>query len=220
MKEIRRVLIWGGWLRVSHWSVALSTLVLIVTGWLIGYSPMQAGSALEYHYLAVSVLVFGIVLRIAIFFRGSDHERLPALFPQPSEFRAIRQTLLAYLTLGKQPLPHWYAHNPLWKIIYIMWYLALLLLIASGAIMPDTPVVAGFYLPSVHEFWATIVVWLAGLHLLALIAHDYFAKTTDISAMINGYRLFEVEGQSVSDQKGTPVAVQPLESLINKDKKQ
>ena len=219
MKEIRRVLIWSGWLRASHWAVALSTLVLIFTGLLISYSPMQAEPALEYHYLAVSVLVFGIALRIAIFFRGAEHERLPALFPQPSELKAIKQTLLAYLTLGKQPLPHWYAHNPFWKIIYVIWYLALLLLIASGSIMPDTPVVAGFYLPSVHAFWATVIMWLAGLHLLALIAHDYYAKTTDISAMINGYRLFEVDGQSASNQKGMPVVVKPLDSLINKDEK-
>jgi len=113
MTEIRRVLIWGGWLRVSHWSTALSTLVLLFSGWLIGHSPMQAEVALEYHYLAVSVLIFGLALRIALFIKGKEQERLSALFPQLSEITAIKKMLIFYLSMGKQPPPHWYAHNPL-----------------------------------------------------------------------------------------------------------
>jgi len=218
MTEIRRVLIWSGWLRVSHWSIALSTLVLLFSGWLIGNSPMQADIALEYHYLAVSVLVFGLVLRMAIFFKGKNHERLGALFPEASELRVIRQTLVFYLSLGRQPMPNWYAHNPLWKIIYVFWYLALLLLLGSGALMADDAVVLGFYLPSVHGFWAAIVFWFTILHLISLFAHDYYAKSTDMSAMINGYRLFEVESQAKGDLKGTPVVLQSMESLMKGDK--
>ncbi|MCW8964520.1 MAG: cytochrome b/b6 domain-containing protein [Gammaproteobacteria bacterium] len=218
MTEIRRVLIWSGWLRVSHWSVALSTLVLLLSGWLIGNSPMQAEIALEYHYLAVSVLVFGLVLRIAIFLRGKDHERLGALFPEASELRAIRQTLVFYLSLGRQPMPHWYAHNPLWKMIYVFWYVALLLLLGSGVLMADDAVVLGFYLPSVHDFWAGMVFWFTILHLISLFAHDYYAKSTDMSAMINGYRLFEVESQAKDDLKGTPVVLQSMDSLMKGDK--
>jgi len=219
MTEIRRVLIWSGWLRASHWSIALSTLVLLFTGWLIAHSPMQAEIALEYHYLAVSVLIFGLVLRIAIFFKGKEHERLPALFPQLAEIKAIKQMLIFYLSLGKQPPPHWYAHNPLWKIIYVLWYVALLLLIVSGVWMTDKPVILGFYLPSVHSFWASIVLWFTCLHLLSLFVHDYYAKTADMSAMVNGYRLFEVETKAKEDLKGTPVVLQSMESLMNKGKK-
>jgi len=219
MAEIRRVLIWSGWLRVSHWSIAFSTLVLLVSGWLIAHSPMRALIALEYHYIAVSVLIFGLALRITLFFKGKNHERLAALFPDPTELKAIRQTLLFYLTLGKQPLPNWYAHNPLWKMVYVFWYVILLLSAASGALMEDTPVVLGFYLPSVHEFCATMVLWLTGLHLISLFEHDYYAKTTDVSAMINGYRLFEVEAKEKPDLQGSPVVMQSMESLLNKDKK-
>jgi len=216
MTEIRRVLIWSGWLRVSHWSVALSTLVLLSSGWLIGNSPLQAELALEYHYLAVSVLVFGLVLRVAIFFRGKDHERLGALFPGPSEIKAVWQMLVFYLSLGRQPLPNWYAHNPLWKMIYVFWYLALLLLLGSGVFMADNAIVLGFYLPSVHAFWASMVFWVTVLHMISLFAHDYYAKSTDISAMINGYRLFEVESQAKDGLQGTPVVLQSMESLLTR----
>jgi Ni/Fe-hydrogenase 1 B-type cytochrome subunit len=218
MSEIMRVLIWSGWLRLSHWALALSTLVLMVTGWLIANSPMIADVALEYHYMAVAVLIFGFILRILIFIRGQPHERLTALFPQASEIRSIKQTLLFYLSMAKQPLPHWYAHNPLWKILYVLFYIVLLLLLFSGAMMEEYAVVFGFYLPSVHAFWANIVSLFVLLHLIALFIHDYYAGTTDVSAMINGYRLFEVtkSGKPGSDLKTVPVVIESLDSLLGK----
>jgi Ni/Fe-hydrogenase 1 B-type cytochrome subunit len=219
MKEIRRVLIWSGWLRVSHWSIALSTMVLLVTGWLIEHSPMRALIALEYHYIAASILIFGLVVRMVIFFKGKNHERLAGLFPEANEIKAIKQMLVFYLSMVRQPIPHWYAHNPLWKIIYIFWYIALLLLVVSGSLMEDQPLVMGFYLPSVHGFWSGIVLWMTVLHLSSLFLHDYYAKTTDVSAMINGYRLFEIEVKEKEDLRGTPVVLQSMESLMKGDKK-
>jgi Ni/Fe-hydrogenase 1 B-type cytochrome subunit len=218
MSEIMRVLIWSGWLRLSHWALALSTLVLMTTGWLIAHSPMVADIALEYHYMAVAVLIFGLILRILIFFRGQPHERLSALFPEVSEIRSIKRTLLFYFSLARQPMPHWYAHNPLWKILYVLFYVVLLLLLFSGALMEEYPVVFGFYLPSVHAFWAKIVSLFVLLHLLTLFIHDYYANTTDVSAMINGYRLFEVtdSGKLGSGLKTVPVAMQPLDTLLGK----
>ena len=218
MTEIRRVLIWSGWLRLSHWSIALSTLVLMLTGWLIAHSPLVALQALEYHYMAVSVLIFGLLLRVLMFIRGQQHERLSALFPDASEIRPIKQTLLFYLSLAKQPLPDWYAHNPFWKLLYVLLYLVLAIILFSGVFMEKYPVVMGFYLPSVHEFWANIVFFFVSFHLVTLFAHDYFGKTTDISAMINGYRLFEVERSGTSDGrfKTVPVMVQPMDSLRGK----
>jgi len=217
MKEIRRVLIWSGWLRVSHWSIALSTLVLLVTGWLIEHSPMRELIALEYHYIAASVLIFGLAVRMVIFFKGKVHERLAALFPEASEINAIKQMLVFYLSMVRQPTPRWYAHNPLWKMIYVFWYIALLLLVMSGGLMEDRPLIMGFYLPSVHGFWSAVVLWMTALHLLTLFLHDYYAKTTDVSAMINGYRLFEAEVQEKEDS-GTPVVMQSMENLVNKEK--
>jgi len=85
--------------------------------------------------------------------------------------------------------------------------------------MSDYAVIAGFYMPSVHAFWANIVLWFTVLHILALFVHDYYAKSTDMSAMINGYRLFEVESQEKQDLKGTPVVLQSMDSLMKGGKK-
>lgn len=190
---IKRVLVWSGWLRISHASIGLAVLLLLFTGWLIAESPSLAESALDLHYLASSFLIFGLVVRIVLMFAGVEHERLPGLFPASSELYAMARTLRFYISLGKSPMPGWYAQNPLWKPVYLVIYLALIVLVITGAAMPDVSMMLGFYLPSVHTFWAQLLFWFTVLHIGSVVMHDYKNKTTDISAMVNGYRLFLVD---------------------------
>jgi len=194
---IKRVLVWSGWLRLSHACIGLAVLVLLFTGWLIAESPSLAESALELHYLVSSLLIFGIVVRIVLMFAGRQHERLPGLFPASSELNAMAKTLRFYISLGKSPMPGWYAHNSLWKPVYFVIYLALVVLVISGAVLPDVSLIMGFYVPSVHVFWARIMLWFSLLHIASVLLHDYRNQTTDISAMVNGYRLFLIK-----DNKG------------------
>jgi len=190
---IKRVLVWSGWLRISHASIGLAVLLLLFTGWLIAESPSLADSALDLHYLASSFLIFGLVVRIVLMFAGMEHERLPGLFPASSELYAIAKTFRFYISLGKSPMPGWYAQNPLWKPAYLVIYLALIVLVITGAAMPDVSLMLGFYLPSVHTFWAQLLFWFTVLHIGSVVMHDYRNKTTDISAMVNGYRLFLID---------------------------
>jgi len=194
---IKRVLVWSGWLRLSHACIGFAVLVLLFTGWLIAESPSLAESALELHYLVSSLLIFGIVVRIVLMFAGRQHERLPGLFPASSELNAMAKTLRFYISLGKSPMPGWYAHNSLWKPVYFVIYLALVVLVISGAVLPDVSLIMGFYVPSVHVFWARIMLWFSLLHIASVLLHDYRNQTTDISAMVNGYRLFLIK-----DNKG------------------
>ena len=69
---IKRVLVWSGWLRISHASIGLAVLLLLLTGWLIAESPSLAESALDLHYLASGFLVFGLVVRIVLMFAGME----------------------------------------------------------------------------------------------------------------------------------------------------
>ncbi len=190
---IKRVLVWSGWLRTSHACIGLAVLVLLFTGWLIAESPSLSGSALDLHYLASSFLIFGLVVRGLLMFTGREHERLPGLFPASSELYAMAETLRFYVSLGKSPMPGWYAQNPLWKPVYLVIYIALIVLAATGAVMPDVSLMLGFYLPSVHTFWAQLMFWFTVLHTASVVMHDYKNKTTDISAMVNGYRLFLID---------------------------
>ena len=202
-EQFRRIFVWGGWFRLAHWSIALSSLLLMISGWLLAESPSLAEGASEFHSIAASVLLFGLLLRSLLMFVGKPHERLTGLIVDATEFKTIVETFRFYLSLGKTALPHWYAQNPLWKTVYLFVYLVLYLQVISGVLMPDNDTLFGFYLPSVHAWWARVLVIYAGLHLAAVVLHDYRGKAADISAMINGYRLFQLGGnqaRSTADQ--------------------
>ena len=79
-EQIRRILVWSGWLRLSHLLVGLSTLVLLVSGWLIEAAPSLEADAVDLHYLAAGFLVFGLALRLVLMFTGSPVERLTTRF--------------------------------------------------------------------------------------------------------------------------------------------
>lgn len=193
---VKRVLVWSGWLRASHASIGFAVIVLLITGGLIARSPSLAGTALDIHYLASAVLAFGLIVRVALMFAGKEHERLSALFPASFELAAMAATLRCYASFFRAALPGWYAHNPLWKPLYLLMYLALVIMVITGMMMPETSILLGFYIPNVHAFWAQILLWLSALHIFSVIVHDYRKKTADISAMVNGYRLFLTDSNS------------------------
>ncbi len=208
-----RVLVWSGWLRLGHWAVGLATMVLLLTGWLIAESPSLAESALEVHYFAAGLLLFGLIVRIALMFIGKQHERLTALIPTASERKSIADTLRFYISFGRTPLPRWYAHNPLWKLFYLLSYLVLLAQLASGALMQNYPLVAGFYLPTLHAWWAQILLWFSVLHLAAVALHDGRGGSTDISAMLNGLRLFSIDQDKSKGVEEQPVQFVTLDEI-------
>lgn len=210
-------MIWGGWLRLSHACIALATLVLLLTGWLLAKSPSLAGLAQDVHYIASAFLVLGLVVRIVLMFAGKEHERVTSLFPAGSELAAMASTLRFYVSLGRTSLPGWYAQNPLWKPAYLVIYSAFIILAATGAAMSDVPLVLGFYLPSVHAFWAQVVLWFSVLHITSVCLHDYKNLTTDISAMVNGYRLFLIDKSQDAARVNESIQLVSPDSLNKRD---
>ena len=217
MTGVKRVLVWSGWLRTGHACLAVSVPVMLVTGLLIAQSPSLHGPALDWHYLGAALLVFGLVIRAVLLFAGREHERFSALVPSNAELPAMIGTLRCYLSFGRMPLPGWYAHNPLWKPLYLLMYLALVMLAATGAAMPDVSILLGFYVPNVHAFWAQLAFWLTLLHVASAILHDYRGRTADVSAMINGYRVFEVDGNRSSGPANSTHQVVSVDSIKKGD---
>jgi len=217
MSEIKRVLIWGGWLRASHACIAFSVPVMLVTGWLIADSPSLSDLALDLHYLGAAVLLSGLIARAVLLIAGRDNERFQALVPANKELSAIVATLRCYISFGRMALPAWYAHNPLWKSLYLLIYLALVMLLATGAAMPDVSIVLGFYVPDVHAFWAQVVLWLTVMHVASSILHDYRNQTADVSAMINGYRVFHVDGDRANVPENSLQQTVSIDSIRKKN---
>lgn len=208
-EQIRRVAVWSGRLRLAHWLMGIATLVLIATGWLIEASPSLAQGAVDVHYLAASALLVGLLLRAWLGFFGRGAERFEHLLLADGEVRAVRESLVFYLSLGKAPLPSWFAHNPLWKPLYLLWFLVLVLAALSGWLMPDLPLIGRIYLPTVHGWLANTTAMIVLLHVFSVVLQDLRGHAADTSAMINGDRYFTIDRDSLVKPEVPEVSIRP-----------
>lgn len=177
--------------------MAGSTLWLMATGWLVANAPSVAETASELHYIGAGLLVFGLGVRLFLGFFGQGAERFEHMLPKGSEVPAIRDSLVFYLSFGKTPLPNWFAHNPLWKLVYLFLFLLLGLSALTGWLMPDHAVVWRFYLPHVHATLATLIAVVVVAHLYCVVLQDLKGTAADNSAMINGHRYFNIEREGL-----------------------
>jgi len=206
-QQIRRIAVWSKWQRIAHWLLATSTLVLMGTGWLIANTPSVAESASGVHLYAASILIFALALRLALGFFGKGAERFVHLLPVESEWPGIRASLMFYLSFGKAPLPNWYAHNPLWKPLYLLLLLLLILAVASGWLMPDRPLLAGIYLPAMHGRLADLILITIVAHVYCVILQDWKGQAADSSAMLTGYRYFVVDRSAQQTVDVSPITI-------------
>lgn len=206
-EEIRRVAVWSGWLRFIHGALAAATLVLIATGWLVANSPALVEVAADIHFIAGSVLLAALLLRLFLGIAGKGSDRFEHMLPQPSDLAGMRASLLFFLSLGKTPLPSWYAHNPLWKPIYLILFVLLALSAVTGWIMPEIQLIGRFYLPKVHSWLSNAIIVVTVAHVFSVVLQDVKGKTADISAMLSGYRYFTIERDRSAQPRAEPVSV-------------
>lgn len=210
--EIRRQFVWSKTLRWCHWGMTLSVLVLIFTGWMISWVPEKAASLDDFHYVAAAVLIAVLAIRFWLLFFGRSSELLNSLRPNRHQLRQGWEVLRAYLTLGKIPLPKWYTHNPLWAPLYLLLFALLSVQIVSGLLLLNQITLLGdLSVRFVHVLGFQAVTLFTLLHVLASFFHEAKGNGSDISAMINGHRIFIIEPSQI-EQPGTAPVVS-LDSL-------
>lgn len=202
VSTIKRVLVWSGRLRLAHWLTALSTLVLLGTGWLLGVVPRAYGVLLDYHYLAGYVLIAGVLLRLYLLFFGQATETVGALIPRRQQLGAMLDMLRFYISFGRWRLPAWYAHNPLWQPLYLLLLIVLVAQILTGVFADVSFIVAGRGLPGWHALGSDVIAVACGLHIAAVFSHDLKGSGSDISAMVNGHRIFVINPLQAPPQDG------------------
>ncbi len=145
----------------------------------------------EWHFIVGQVIVFLLLARVVLFFQqGNSHYSRYKLVKK--DWPVIKATLKFYFSLGRSLLPAWFAINPVWRILYALFYIVLIVMLLSG-FAPENALLLGIYWPSVHQSLALVVnVWLV-LHVLAVFIHDWKSRVNRVSAMINGVVYFEVD---------------------------
>lgn len=191
---VQRVAVWSARLRWSHWLSAAAVLLLLPSGWLMARTSAGAQLWRDLHFVAGYVLLLALLLRawLLVFGRAAEHWR--DLVPRGPQRTAAWRTARFYLSLGRAPLPAWYAHNPLWAPVYVGWWLLLAVQLATG-FGPDAIAAMGLAPDYWHSLLSHAIAMLVAAHVAAVFVHDLKGGGADVSAMINGHRCFQVERQ-------------------------
>ncbi len=212
-QEIQRVKVWSGASRLAHAAMAVSVLCLLATGWILAGHIVQTGErTLAIHRIAGYGLAGALLLRFYLLFFGSGAEHWRDLIPRGPQWRAGRDVMMFYLTGGRSPLPAYYAHNPLWGPVYLGLFLVLTLQVISGFLLaaPNLALAMRDLLPWPQDLWlglhrvgdATVLAFTL-LHLAGVLLQDWKGTGCDISAMINGNRLFVIDRRRIGRSAGS-----------------
>lgn len=218
--QIQRRQVWSKTLRWCHWGMALAVLMLIFSGGLIAWVPERAEALDDIHFVAAAVLIAVLVFRIWLLFFGQGNDLLKNLQPNRHQLQQGWEVLRSYLTLGKIHLPKWYAHNPLWAPIYLMLFAVLLLQIISGLLLLNHVTLIGdLSLRQMHVIGFQIITVFTFLHILASFFHDAKGTGSDISAMVNGHRIFIIEpAKHKQPDTSAVISLDSLRKTINSNK--
>ncbi len=193
MKEaIQYVLVWSGWLRLSHWAIAAGVLFQMLSAFALSHQHIDYAFWFDWHQIIGQMVLLALGLRLLLLFQpGSSHWR--SLLPDRAKLAGMIQMLKFYLSLARAPLPNWYAHNPLWQPLYVIILFVLLGTCLTG--MADDS-----YAP-LHASLATVISVFTLFHVLSVFLHDWKGKGAMLSAMISGHRYFHTDN-SVQNSLG------------------
>jgi Ni/Fe-hydrogenase 1 B-type cytochrome subunit len=135
-----RVFVWELPVRVSHWFIFLSVVVLSVTGYYM-HNPFIAvrsqtayvmGTMRYIHLLTASVFISAFLLRIYWFFVGNEWSRWSAFVPIHREQWRGMGKMVSYYTFFRKNIAHYVGHNALAAITYMAMFLLMFIEILTG----------------------------------------------------------------------------------------
>ena len=167
------------------------------------------------------LMLIVIFLRIILLFTdGASNWR--SFFDYKSQLNAIVQMIKFYLSFARLPLPNWYAHNPLWKPIYLFMIIVLLGCVITGLLYNSHFTWLGYSSTELHGALATIITVLSVAHIITAFLHDWKGKGAFISAIINGHRYFHYPSNNIEGKAETVktpaihIAVDSIKNIKNK----
>jgi len=177
--------------------MAVAVFVLMFSGWLQTQAPQLGSWILDAHYYASALLIPAFLVRLYLLFFGSGSDLIASCSLDRHKLKQALAVLTSYLTLGKVPMPKWYAHNPLWGPLYLLLFLVIAMQIISGLLLMNHITLLGnVSIRTLHGFGFQFTLAFSLLHVLAVFVHDLKGTGSDVSAMISGQRVFVVEKQT------------------------
>jgi cytochrome b len=181
--EQNEVKVWDPFVRIFHWSLALTFTI----AWL-------SGDEFEVLHINAGYAVLGLVLlRIVWGFIGTRHARFRNFIYPPAEVKGfLRDTLM-------QRARRYLGHNPAGGAMIILMLLSLVITTATGiacygiedgagplAMLVGVPEAGGEMLEEVHEFFANLMIMLVVVHVIGVLIESQLHHESLIRAMLTG----------------------------------
>jgi Ni/Fe-hydrogenase 1 B-type cytochrome subunit len=212
--EHAQVYVWDLPVRVTHWLIALSIVVLAATGFYLGRpfivvsDPAGAhfvtGTIKVIHSYSAIVFTLSVLARLAWLFVGTPYARWDQFVPVAAPRRRdLVETLKFYLFFRRRP-PECAGHNPLAGATYVLVFFLYLVMIGSGTALYSAAARVGspmramrFVIPlfgglQTARFIHHIVMWL----LIGFVVHHIFSalltsaveRNGEIDSIFSGYK--------------------------------
>ncbi len=203
--KIERIFIWSARLRWTHAFMGISVLLLFFTAWLVNLDIALSEVARGYHYLLGIVFTASLIYRVYLLLFGTKSERVEDSMPVKNYTELAKSHLRFYFSLGKSRLPDWYAHNPFWGPIYLVFFAISTIMIITGFAIGKLYFGTSFSLSGIHSFGAVVILLFSVLHIAAAILHDVKAKSTGLSAILSGNKYFTIRPTEKQAPKEFPI---------------
>jgi Ni/Fe-hydrogenase 1 B-type cytochrome subunit len=178
-KEItlERLYVWELPVRLTHWVLFFSIIVLSATGYYIGNPYISVPGAAKDHFVmgtmrvvhlyAAIIFTLAVLVRIYWLFVGNVYARLMQFIPLSLDrLRSLWKTFLFYSFIRHSP-DDYPGHNALAAASYAMIFVLYLVMIATGLALYTAIVAAG----SPFQVFAFLVPLFDGLQMARLIHH-------------------------------------------------
>jgi len=214
--DLERVYVWQLPVRLTHWIIFFSILILSVTGYYIGHPFISVpGSAKDHfvmgmmravHLYTAIVFSLAVLVRIYWFFVGNRYARLLQFIPLTKERWANAwDSTLFMLFVRHRPAPY-AGHDTLAGAAYISFIGLYLLLMATGLAMytviaaSNSPFqVFGFLVPLlgglqiarlIHHVCMWIVLLIAVVHVYFVFLWSMVENAGEVDSIFSGYKFF------------------------------
>ncbi len=191
----QRVYVWDWSVRVFHWALVLLVLAMWWTAEQ-GYMEWHKRLGVGMVGLLAYRLIWGVI--------GSKPARLSSLLPRPGH-------LIGYLkTLKARKYRPSFGHSPLGGLAVIALLGLLLVQTATGLFAVDVNGLAsgwfghmvsfdlGRIMADIHETSFDLLVYMIGLHLLAIASYAVLLRANLVTPMITGYQTQNEAEQAVT----------------------
>jgi Ni/Fe-hydrogenase 1 B-type cytochrome subunit len=212
--NIVRVYVWEVPVRITHWLIAISIVVLSVTGFYIGRPyisvPGPAGQSFVMgwmkviHGYAAYTFIVAVLVRVIWMFTGNKYSHWDKFIPvHRSRIHGIWPTIKFYLFAMRKP-PGFVGHNPVagatYTLVFGLYFAAILtgLMLRGADAAPDSflrwftsvsPLIGGLYVARwIHHVVMWLLLGFAVHHVYSSVLMSTVEANATVESIFSGYK--------------------------------